>query len=162
MNRYSRGFTLIEMVIVVVIIGILAMIAIPSYQNSVDQTYRSDAQAALLSLASAMERRYTENNSYCDGAVNTGTAVANCGAAGTKDEGTPIFFSQYVPIDSTAANAIYELELTTVTVGTFELTAKAMDPGRMADDECGDFTLDSAGRKDLTGQDAGVVAADCW
>jgi type IV pilus assembly protein PilE len=65
MNRSKEnGFSLIELMITVVIIGIIASIAYPSYQNSVSKTRRSDGQAALLDIMNAQERYYTENNTY--------------------------------------------------------------------------------------------------
>jgi prepilin-type N-terminal cleavage/methylation domain-containing protein len=60
----SGGFTLIELMIVVVVIGILAAIAYPSYQEHVRKARRADAQTALLELAQFMERHYTANGKY--------------------------------------------------------------------------------------------------
>jgi type IV pilus assembly protein PilE len=56
--------TLIELMIVVAIVGILAAIAYPSYQEQVRTSRRADAQAALMQLAQFMERYYTENDCY--------------------------------------------------------------------------------------------------
>ena len=61
-----RGFTLIELVIVMTIVGILAAIAFPSYQNSVRNSRRATAATDLLELAQWMERRYSLNNTYLD------------------------------------------------------------------------------------------------
>jgi len=63
MNR-QNGFTLIELMIVVVIIGILAAIAIPNYQKYVLRTLCEDGKATLLSMASALERYRAQHNSY--------------------------------------------------------------------------------------------------
>lgn len=62
--RTVSGFTLIEVMIVVAIVGILAAVAYPSYQQHVRSSRRADAQAALSELAQFMERRFTENNGY--------------------------------------------------------------------------------------------------
>ncbi|ABI56209.1 type IV pilin protein [Alkalilimnicola ehrlichii MLHE-1] len=60
----NSGFTLIEVMIVVVIVGILASIAYPLYTNQVIRGERSDGQAALMSVAQRMERMYTRDNEY--------------------------------------------------------------------------------------------------
>ena len=60
----TKGFTLVELMIAVAIVGILASIAYPSYQDSVRKSRRADAKGALLGFANAMERHFTENNSY--------------------------------------------------------------------------------------------------
>jgi len=63
MNR-QNGFTLIELMIVVVIIGILAAFAIPSYQKHVRRTICEDAKATLLAAAGALERYRAQHNHY--------------------------------------------------------------------------------------------------
>lgn len=60
----AKGFTLIELMIVVVIVAILAAVAIPSYQNSIQKTRRSDAKEALTRIAAMQERYFFTNNSY--------------------------------------------------------------------------------------------------
>jgi type IV pilus assembly protein PilE len=60
----SRGFTLIELMIVVAVIGILAAVAYPSYQDSVRKSRRADGQTALLQAVQVAERFFTRNNSY--------------------------------------------------------------------------------------------------
>ena len=63
-TRATRGFTLIELMIVVTIIAILASIGYPSYANWIAKTRRSDAQQALLQTAAQMEKFFTECNTY--------------------------------------------------------------------------------------------------
>ena len=63
MNK-QKGFSLIELMITVAIVGILASIAYPSYQDSVMKSRRADAKGALLGLANTMERNFTTSNSY--------------------------------------------------------------------------------------------------
>lgn len=64
MKHISKGFTLIEVMIVVVIIGILVSIAYPSYQEYVRRTNRAEGQAFLQDLAARQERYFSQNNSY--------------------------------------------------------------------------------------------------
>lgn len=59
-----RGVTLLELMVVVVIVGILAAVAYPSYRDSVDRAKRNEAKALLLEIAQNQERYYLQNNSY--------------------------------------------------------------------------------------------------
>ena len=60
----SRGFTLVELIIVVAIVAILGAIAYPSYQDHVRKTRRADGKTALLQAVQVAERFFTQNNSY--------------------------------------------------------------------------------------------------
>ena len=72
------GFTLVELLVVIVVISLLAMVAIPSYQNSIAKARRVDAQAALSSLSSAMERWFSEKGTYIGAAGSESARVATC------------------------------------------------------------------------------------
>lgn len=63
-NNRQGGFTLIEVMVVVVIVGILAAIAYPSYTDIVRQTRRSDALSALMDMMAKQERYFTDFNIY--------------------------------------------------------------------------------------------------
>ena len=69
--RRARGFTLIEVVITLVIIGIVAAIALPSYRGAVGSSNRATAQGDLLGFAQAMEKEYALNFTYANAAVGT-------------------------------------------------------------------------------------------
>ena len=64
--RENRGFSLIELMVVVLIIGILAAVAYPSYQNSVIKTNRKDAMGVVQTVAQALEKHALQTNSYED------------------------------------------------------------------------------------------------
>lgn len=147
MKRIS-GFTLIELMIVVVVISILASIAIPSYQETVHRAKRADAQSALMGLANVMERFFTENNTYC-GSESGGT-VGTCAA------GAPGIFSANVPLDGGAT--FFNLTISAVTAVSYTLTATRT--GSMTGDKCGDFTLTHTGVQGLANNTDSV--ANCW
>lgn len=75
--NYQRGFTLVELMVVVVIIGILAMVAYPSYQESITKTRRADGQGLALEILNSEERYYTENNTYTADLTDLGYGAAN-------------------------------------------------------------------------------------
>ncbi|WP_163836211.1 type IV pilin protein [Spartinivicinus ruber] len=64
MQKRSQGFTLVELMIVVVIVAILAAVAIPSYQEYVQKSRRADAQSELMKFAQAVERHYAKQYNY--------------------------------------------------------------------------------------------------
>lgn len=79
-SRHTRGFTLIEVMIVVVIVGILAAVAYPSYKRHLVESRRADAQIGLSKLANAQEKFFSQCNSYV---VNIdGGSVSNCDGLG--------------------------------------------------------------------------------
>jgi type IV pilus assembly protein PilE len=74
MKRTNSGFTLIELMVVVVIAGILAAVAYPAYTESVRKSRRAAAKTTMLQIAQQEERYYTENNKYV---VLTGLGYAS-------------------------------------------------------------------------------------
>src|SRR5690349_3565941 len=87
MSNRQKGFTLVELMIVVLIVGILAAIAVPSYRAYVLRVNRADAKIGLTSLAQQLERCYTRQNRYrnpAPGGCNVNTTV-NAPLTGTAN-----------------------------------------------------------------------------
>lgn len=120
-----RGFTLIELMIVVAVIAVLAAIAIPSYQDYVQKTRRADAQSALLQTAQAMERCFTRTNTYVDCLT--------------------------LPADS--PDRFYSIRFATDQPTRTTFTLEAVRQGAQANDPCGNFVLDHLGLREVTGTD---------
>ncbi|MCI0506017.1 MAG: type IV pilin protein [Gammaproteobacteria bacterium] len=111
-NRLNMGFTLVELLIVVVIVSLLAMVAVPSYNVSVAKARRADAQSSLSNLAGAMERFFTENGTYIGAAGSSGTPTAT---------GAPWIYHTQSPVDGDIK--FYNLTIEAATAGSYTLRA---------------------------------------
>ena len=135
MKKHSlRGFTLIELMVVVAVVAILAAIAFPSYQDYVIRSRRAEGKGFLLLTQQRVERLYTEFNSYA-------SAVAQVpGASGVTSE-----------------HGYYLVTAASSTANTYSLQATPVAP--FADSKCNVLSVDQASVKNATGS---LGAAGCW
>lgn len=118
----QAGFTLIEVMIVAAIVGILAAIAYPSYQEHVRQARRAEVATVLLESAQLLERHFTRHGAY--------------------DAGTLVLASQ----SPTAGQAVFTLTAV-LDEDSYSLTAGAVPQGIMAGDVCARYTLNQVGQR---------------
>ena len=132
--KSSRGFTLIEIMITVAIIGILAAVALPAYQNYVLRAGRTEGQAALMDISARLEQYYLGNKTYTEdipGDLNTNT--------------------------TTESNR-YQIDVAGCPIATcYLITATAVN-AQAADATCTTLTLNSSDVKGATGTDPDA----CW
>jgi len=138
----EKGFTLIELMITVAVIGILAAIAYPSYTEYGFRARRAEAQNLLNDAAARQERWKAQNGKYAAPADLAKLKLPN----GDKSE-----------------NGYYTLTLTQASDGGDGGYAfKAARAGvQAADRKCGDFTLDATGKKGMAADTPGTVVT-CW
>ncbi|WP_372766862.1 type IV pilin protein [Pseudoalteromonas sp.] len=127
------GFTLIEMMIVVAIIGILTAIAYPSYVAYLYKGSRAEAMSSLLDIANRQEQFYADNHRYT-------SALGDLGVQSTSDTG------------------LFSLTLTS-DGSTFSVTASPIDYPATKDSECASFKIDELGQKTATGSGGNNT---CW
>jgi type IV pilus assembly protein PilE len=138
--RRTRGFSLIELMIVLAIIAVLAAIAVPMWGRYTYRSRRVDGQNLLMSVAQAEERYYTDHNTYPLTATSLGFSI----------------------IDPTSANGYYVLESITLPSSASAgqgYTATAEPQGAQVGDDCGKLSIDNTGSKAYSGN---TDNGNCW
>jgi type IV pilus assembly protein PilE len=141
-HKRTRGFTLIELMIVVAVIAILAAVAFPSYKSSVLKAKRAEGRAALMQLMQQQERYYSQNSTY----VKAGDTDASKFKWYSADNATGSAYA------IAASNGCADTDIKSCVLLT--ATPNFTDPDSGG---CGKLKLDSTGNKTVTGD-----ASGCW
>ncbi len=138
----ARGFTLIELMIVIVILGIIIGIAYPSYVEYVREAKRSVARSQLMEVYSRQEQFFINNKGYSTNLTGLGY-------------GANPFYVDDQGLESVAGNSVYLIQLA-AGASTSEFTLQAVPQNtQAADSYCGTFTLTNTGAQ-------GASGSDCW
>lgn len=134
----NRGFTLIELMIVIAIIAILAAIALPSYQDSVTRARRADAKDALLAVRLAQEKWRANNTTYTNDMTDLGYPGAN---------------------NQSSSDGHYQVTVTGANGTTYTATATPQGAQATNDADCANFVITADNTQTVSGSES---ASYCW
>lgn len=138
MRSRTRGFTLLELMIVVVIVAILTAVAYPSYTNYVLRTRRAEAKDLAVKIASAEERYFTRFNRYGDAGELAGAVSFDS-----------LYYTAEIVLGDAAGNEGQ----------TYVLSLTPKDDTPQVHDQCGVLTINNTGGKDWDGDESN---GKCW
>ncbi len=147
--RRTAGFTLIELMIVVIIVGVLTMVAVPTYLHQMRESRRTEARNYLVELASREERYYATQNAYTNVAANLG--YAGFGSGSPVGSGYYYINTPTIPDPNNASQP------------SFSLTALPVaGKGQDEDTYCASFTVESDGKRTALNSSGTDDSSYCW
>ena len=144
--RNLRGFTLIELMIVIVIVAIISAYAYPSYMRYIVNTKRTAATSVLLQVADRQQQFFMDSKTYTADLTNLGFPS---NPLEISDDGRSMA--------SGDSDNVYSVSLSNVTVTTYTITATPLNVQLSRDTDCGALTFNQSGAKG-----AGGSVEDCW
>jgi type IV pilus assembly protein PilE len=145
-NKKSAGFTLIELMIVVLIVAVLLTVALPAYQDSVLRSNRSAARGILMNVLSREEQYFINNKVY----------TVNLSSIGLP---APYYIDNQAGQVANAADSIYEIKL--INLSTFTGVQATPQNVQVKDDNCKTLTLSRTGAKTASGNFSSDPS-QCW
>lgn len=153
----SRGFTLIELIVVVAILAILAGFAVPSYMQYVLRSHRVEARNALQEMANRLQQNYSVTRTWSKLGDGTDVVIGNA---------LPLKWN----LSQTPASGSARYLITVVSVSDTGYQLKATAQGAQASDICGAMFLDQSGSKkaaknpeaDVPSGSRDAISIECW
>ncbi len=147
-----KGFSLIELMMVIAIIGIIATVGFPSYQSVIQNAGRAAAQADLMSLAAQLERHRASQFTYAKAAISS------------ADTGTPAIYHGHSPSNEPIANKLYDLTIHSVANNGQTYMLKAVPVSGTTLENSGALYYFSDGRQAWDRDNDDVIASNeyCW
>lgn len=150
-QRIQQGFTLIELMIVVVVVAILAAIAVPSYSAYVQRSHRAEAKNYLQTVAQRLEQNYALSGRYDQ--TQAGAAINNAFITATGFGTVPA-----------GGPARYNISFVAGTLGQAGYRLQAVPAGAQANDTCGTLLLNQQGIRGAGNvlSNRAQLTIDCW
>lgn len=166
-KKYAQGFTLIELMIVVAIVGLLASIAYPAYTDSILKGRRAQGRAAVAQLVQQQERYITQQNCYLGFTTNSSTGVATATSPGTACGGVTaasVPFKTFSGDNLASSHYIMSADACPAGAGTLSIgdCVRVIATPTKADPAVGALQMTSTGAKTCTGTASSSNPTLCW